>query len=88
MLAWESGRTRGRYRDRRRLAALSALETLEQRELLAYSPFGTSLPDLSVQGAAAPVASWGGNLAVSASVANTGANTYADPQSTDRKSVV
>ena len=52
-----SGRARRRPDDRRP-------EGLESRELMAYSPLGFSLPDLTVPGFAAPAASWGGPLAV------------------------
>src|SRR5438128_12683229 len=60
---WESRRTRRSGRDRRR-PDLAALECLEGRELLAHTALGFSLPDLAISGFAAPVASWGGPLAV------------------------
>jgi len=52
---------------------------LEKRELLAFSPLGASLPDLSVSGFAAPTAAWGGTLAVTVNVQNTGASTIPEP---------
>src|SRR5438128_5609378 len=58
---WESRRTRRSGRDRRR-PDLAALESLEGRELLAFSPLGFSLPELSIRGFAAPAASWGGQV--------------------------
>jgi hypothetical protein len=55
------------------------LECLEGRELLAYTPLGFSLPDLTVSGYAAPAASWNGTLAVSVTVQNLGASTINEP---------
>jgi len=57
----------------------SSIERLETRELLAFSPLGFSLPDLSIDGFAAPVAAWGGPLAVSVDVKNLGASSMVEP---------
>jgi hypothetical protein len=55
------------------------LECLEGRELLAFTPLGFSLPDLTVSGYAAPAASWNGSLAVTVTVQNLGASTINEP---------
>ena len=78
MLPWESRRTRRSGRGRFR-PDQTALEALEARALLAYTPLGFSLPDLSVSGIAAPAASWSGSLAVSVTVHNAGASTIQEP---------
>jgi len=49
-------------------------ETLENREVLAYSAMGFSLPDLSVANNASPVASWGQPLSVQVLAFNRGAS--------------
>jgi len=59
----------------------AAPESLESRDLLAYTPLGFSLPDLSVSGFSAPVAAWGNPLAVTVDVRNTGASTLVEPLS-------
>jgi hypothetical protein len=67
-------------RARRRLAPGEAgLEALETRELLAFSPLGFSLPDLTVSGYAAPVAAWGNSMAVTVDVRNVGSSSMYDP---------
>ena len=48
-------------RSRRTPAGSPTLEQLETRELLAYTPLGFSLPDLTVSGYASTVAAWGGH---------------------------
>lgn len=58
---------------------LAPPEALERRELLAYSPLGYSLPDLSLVAYSAPVGSWGEQLAVTADVFNTGASSITEP---------
>ncbi len=58
---------------------IAGLEPLESRELLAYSPLGFSLPDLTVQGLSGPVGAWGEQLAVTATVFNTGASSITEP---------
>lgn len=78
MLPWESRRERRKGRARRR-PDLAALERLEGRELLAYTPLGYSLPDLVVQGFTGPAASWGGPLTVTVDVKNLGASTLIEP---------
>lgn len=78
MLPSESRRDRRKARARRR-PDVAVLERLEGRELLAYTPLGFSLPDLSVSGFAAPAAAWGGPLQVTIDVRNTGASTMVDP---------
>lgn len=57
-------------------------ECLEGRELLAFSPLGMSLPDLTVTGFASPAASWGGPLTVTVNVRNLGASTTIEPLAT------
>src|SRR5438105_4542509 len=56
-----------------------APERLEGRELLSYSPLGFSLPDLTVTGRAAPIAAYGGPLAVEVDVRNLGASSLIEP---------
>jgi hypothetical protein len=46
---------------------------------MAYSPFGYSLPQLSVTGYAAPETSWGGLLTVDVNVQNQGASSLIEP---------
>lgn len=58
---------------------LAPPEALERRELLAYSPLGYSLPDLTVVGYSAPVASWGEPIAITADVFNVGASSITEP---------
>ena len=58
---------------------LASPEALETRALLAYSPLGYSLPDLSLTAFSAPVASWGQQVAVTADVVNLGASTIPEP---------
>ena len=55
------------------------LERLEGRELLAFSPLGFSLPDLSVSGFAGPIGAYTGPLAVTVDVANLGASSIIEP---------
>jgi hypothetical protein len=76
----ESRRTRRSGRDRRR-PDLAALESLEGRELLAYSSLGFSLPDLTVSGFASPAASWGGPVTVTVNVDNIGSTSMIEPLS-------
>ena len=72
MFPWESRRTRRRGgRDRRR-PDLAAVESLEGRQLMAYSPLGASLPQLTISGYASPAAAWGGPLTVTVNIANIG----------------
>ena len=46
---------------------------------MTYSPFGYSLPELSVTGYAAQAASWGGSLSVDVTVQNQGASSLVEP---------
>ncbi len=55
------------------------IEALERREVLSYSPLGFSLPDLSVRGYSAPVASWGAPLSVNVTISNFGASSINEP---------
>lgn len=74
MIARESSR-----RSRRPVAA-ARLESLERRDLLAFTPLGTSLPDLAVADAfAGPVAAYGGQVAVTIDVSNLGAASLNEP---------
>lgn len=52
---------------------------LESRELMAYSPYGVSLPDLVVSGSSSGVAAWGQPLGVSINVHNIGASSMIEP---------
>jgi hypothetical protein len=81
VFSWESRRTRRSGRDRRRPDIAAIVEALEGRQLLAYNAIGFSLPDFTVSGFAAPVASWGNAMAVTVNVSNIGANTMLDPLS-------
>jgi hypothetical protein len=63
----------------RRRTHLAAPERLESRELLATSPLGFSLPDLTVTGSAGTRAAWGGSLGVIATVINQGSSTITNP---------
>ncbi len=63
----------------RRRPDLSAFVRLETRELMAYSPLGFSLPDLTVVGQAPPVAAYGGQITVTVDVSNLGASSINEP---------
>ncbi len=60
-------------------ASRLTLETLETRQLMAYSAFGYSLPDLAVTGFTAPKAALGSYLAVDINVENRGASSLIEP---------
>jgi len=75
---WESRRVRRSGRDRRR-PDFAALESLEGRQLMAFSVLGTSLPQLTISGYASPAASWGGPITVTVNVSNIGASTILEP---------
>jgi hypothetical protein len=62
-----------------RRAGQQALEQLEGRELLAYTPLGYSLPDLTVSGYTSAAASWNGPLTVTLNIQNLGASTLIEP---------
>jgi hypothetical protein len=78
VLPWFDRRVRRNGRARRR-PELVAVESLETRALLANTPLGHSLPDLIISGYAAPVASWGGPLQVTADVQNIAAASQPEP---------
>lgn len=59
--------------------ARPSIDSLEQRQLMAYSPFGFSRPDLVVEGFAAPAASYGRDLSVVMDVRNFGASSIKEP---------
>ena len=80
MQPWETRQVRLLKRAARK-ADLGSLEQLEARELLAFSPLGFSLPDLTITGQAGPRAAWGGTLQVSAILQNIGASTITEPLS-------
>ena len=61
---------------RPRRGGFTTVEALERRELLAWSGLYQSLPDLTIQGYAAPVAAYGGQITVNAVIDNLGANTF------------
>jgi hypothetical protein len=75
VLPIDSRRTRRADRARRRLTH----ESLETRALMAFSPLGFSPPDLTVSGWTAPVAAWGGPLAVHVEADNIGASSIIQP---------
>jgi hypothetical protein len=84
VLPWESRRDRrngraGRQRGRGLGLGLSTLERLEGRELLAYTPLGYSLPDLTVSGYTSSSAAWGGPLTITLNIQNLGASTLPEP---------
>ncbi len=82
MFRWNSRRVRRSGRNRVR-PVLGAVEGLEARALLAYSPLGFSLPDLTIQGAASSAASWGGQVTITATVDNIGSSTLNEPLALD-----
>ncbi len=66
----------GRVQNRPNLAAL---ECLEGRQLLAFSPLGFSLPDLIVSGTSSPLAAYGRDVSVTVNVQNIGASSLTEP---------
>ena len=58
---------------------LAAPERLESRDLMASSPLGFSLPDLTITGSAGTRAAWGGTLGITATVINQGSSTITNP---------
>ncbi|GAC1474061.1 MAG: hypothetical protein NVSMB9_23750 [Isosphaeraceae bacterium] len=78
MFSRESRRTRRSGRDQGR-RGFAAVEFLEVRELLAYSPLGFSLPDLTITGFASTAASWRGPLTVTLDIHNLGSSTIIEP---------
>ena len=81
MFPRQSRRTSRSAGGRRGPSVAAWVESLEGRELLAYSPLGFSLPDLTVTGYASTSASWGGPVTVTADVSNIGASTLVEPLS-------
>ena len=81
MFPKESRRTRRSGRNGRRPVVAARVESLESRELLAYSPIGIPLPDLSVTGYPATVATWGSALAINATISNNSASSIIQPLS-------
>jgi hypothetical protein len=78
VLPWESRRKRPHGRAGRQ-QGFGTLERLEGRELLAYTPLGYSLPDLTVSGYTSTAAAWGGPLTVTLNIRNLGASTLPEP---------
>lgn len=66
----------GRVRNRPNFAAL---ERLEGRQLLAFSPLGFSLPDLIVSGTSSARAAYGSDVSVTVDVQNIGASSLIEP---------
>jgi hypothetical protein len=62
-----------------RRKTLASVETLEGRQLMAFSPLGVSQPDLIISGFTAPVAAWNGPLAVTVDIRNIAASTQVVP---------
>jgi hypothetical protein len=78
VLRWESKRKCRNGRAGRQ-PVLGTLERLEGRELLAFTPLGYSLPDLTVSGYTSTAAAWGGPMTVTLNVRNLGASTFPEP---------
>lgn len=70
---------RSRRNGRTRLPLDLAAAALEPRQLLAFTPLGFSLPDLTVTGFSAPVAAWGAPFAVTVDVQNLGSSSLIEP---------
>jgi hypothetical protein len=80
VLPWEARRTRRKGRaGRQQGLGLGTVERLEGRELLAYTPLGFSLPDLTISGYTSTAAAWGGPLTVTFNAQNLGASTLPEP---------
>ena len=79
MFPWESRRRRRSGGPGLLPPVVAAVESLESRQLMAYSPLGASLPKLTISGYASPAASWSGPLTVTVNIANVGASTYLEP---------
>ncbi len=78
MFSRDPRRERRIIRPRRRPERV-AVEGLETRQLMTYSPFGFSLPQLSVTGYSASQAAYGGPLTVDVTVENQGASSLIEP---------
>ncbi|WP_169976728.1 hypothetical protein [Tautonia rosea] len=71
---------RGSERKTRRRSAPVALETLEGRQLLAYTPLGFSIPDLAIADSyTGPVGAYGGPISVTVEVSNLGQSSIPEP---------
>ncbi|WP_152049764.1 hypothetical protein [Tautonia marina] len=71
---------RGNERKTRRRSAPVALESLEGRQLLAYTPLGFSIPDLAIADAyTGPVGAYGGPISVTVEVSNLGQSSIPEP---------
>lgn len=78
MLPRDSRRSRRNGRAQRG-PCLNALETLERRELMVFTPLGASLPDLTASAFTSPVTSWGQAVTVTANVHNLSTSTSTEP---------
>lgn len=76
MIRFEQTRRSGRPRKN---SKVGLVERLEDRQLMAYSPLGYSLPDLTVSGTVAPTAAYGHDLAIRLDVRNLGASSLYEP---------
>ena len=72
-------RREGRNDRPRRHPGRIVVEGLETRQLMTYSPYGYSLPNLAVSGYAAQVGAWGGAFSVDVTVQNQGASSLIEP---------
>lgn len=70
---------RSRREDRRSRPVAVEVQALETRQLLAWSPLGFSLPDLTISGYGPPVAAYGEEIAVTIRVQNQGASSIYEP---------
>ncbi len=70
---------RSRRLGRRVRTASVEVQSLEPRHLLTFSPLYFGLPDLTVEGIAAPVAAYGEDLAVTVTVRNLGTSSFVEP---------
>lgn len=70
---------RSRRDDHRVRPVAVEVQSLESRQLLAWSPLGFSLPDLTISGFGPPVAAYGEPFAVTVRVQNQGASSILEP---------
>lgn len=71
---------RGNSSKARHKMAPAIVETLEGRQLLAYTPLGFSIPDLAILDAySGPVAAFGGPLSITVDVSNLGQSSMPEP---------
>lgn len=79
MIARDDSQPRRPFKPRRR--GLAGFDRLEPRELMAFTPLGTSLPDLAVARVfAGPVAAYGGQIEVAIDISNLGAASLNEPE--------